>query len=447
MNTSIDVDCCPKQCLYDFRPSDILKMRKNIWELSPAARHSKFRSLFEHSLKKNNKWKFFFNRKKLCSSAIKQLYGLSKYLFKKYAASSIKGTVSIHGNTGRKYSQEETDAMINWINQFVHDFGEPQPDSSFINLPSYLNKAQLYTEALEEIKVQNPDYTISISQFYNIWSTSFKHVKIPVHTRLGRCDDCSNIQKELKNIQSEEGKNEWKRRKQQHLQLVREERRFLSERKLLAKTNKETYHHLIIDGMTMIYMPNIQPIPKGICCIFFKIDIKGSTQELRMKFHMTGIIDHSYGKRRLFITPETIAGGANLTCSVLWNHLSMILNPNESHTPHLQIQFDNCFRENKNLIMFGFASLLVHHNIYKTVTLSCLIQGHTHEDIDQMFSTWSRYYWTHTLETFNEIQSFINSAYPTVETRPSVHFMSSIWNWKDLIKQNLNNISHHSGPR
>ena len=53
----------------------------------------------------------------------------------------------------------------------------------------------------------------------------------------------------------------------------------------------------------------------------------------------------------------------------------------------------------------------------------------------------------HTLETFNEIQNFINSAYPTVETRPSVHFMSSIWNWKDLIKQNLNNISHHSGPR
>jgi hypothetical protein len=30
----------------------------------------------------------------------------------------------------------------------------------------------------------------------------------------------------------------------------------------------------------------------------------------------------------------------------------------------------------------------VHNKIYESVTLSCLIQGHTHEDIDQMFSTW-----------------------------------------------------------
>ncbi|MGH2613147.1 MAG: hypothetical protein ACRDFB_08905 [Rhabdochlamydiaceae bacterium] len=162
---------------------------------------------------------------------------------------------------------------------------------------------------------------------------------------------------------------------------------------------------------------------------------------------MTGIIDHSYNKRRLFISPETVIGGSNLTCSVLWNHLSMILKSGEPHAPHLQIQFDNCFRENKNLIVFGFASLLVHHNIYQTVTLSCLIQGHTHEDIDQMFSTWSRYYWTHTLETFNEVESFVTSAYPTEDTCPSVHFMPWVWEWKGLIESNLCKISDHSKPR
>lgn len=117
------------------------------------------------------------------------------------------------------------------------------------------------------------------------------------------------------------------------------------------------------------------------------------------------------------------------------------------HPQHLQIQFDNCFRENKNLTVFGFAALLVHHNIFKTVTLSCLIQGHTHEDIDQMFSTWSRYYWTHSLETFQEVHLFVKSAFPTEATRPTISYMPWVWNWKDMINSNLHAISGHTGPR
>src|SRR5438270_655381 len=93
------------------------------------------------------------------------------------------------------------------------------------------------------------------------------------------------------------------------------------------------------------------------------------------------------------------------------------------HPRNLQIQMDNCFRENKNLTMFGFAALLMNHDVYETVTLSCVIQDHTHEDIDQMFSTWFKYYWTHTLESFGQLQQFVNCAYPEESIRPSVYNM------------------------
>ncbi|MGH2613146.1 MAG: hypothetical protein ACRDFB_08900 [Rhabdochlamydiaceae bacterium] len=209
------------------------------------------------------------NSQEFCANAVKQLYGLSQYMFKQYARHFNKKTVPVHRNLGNSYSQERTDIMTNWLTNFVNLVGEPQPNTSFINLPSYLNKAQLYEDATAELKLSDPHYNISSSQFYNIWSTSFKHVKIPIQTRLGRCDECSSINKDFDNLHDEEEIAQWKSRKNSHLNLVKEERSFLQQRKFTARTNPQTYHHLIIDGMTMIYMPNIQPIPKGMFTSFF----------------------------------------------------------------------------------------------------------------------------------------------------------------------------------
>ena len=52
---------------------------------------------------------------------------------------------------------------------------------------------------------------------------------------------------------------------------------------------------------------------------------------------------------------------------------------------------DNCARENKNRYVFGYLGLLVQRKVFKEVILSFLPVGHTHEDIDQMFSKFSAY--------------------------------------------------------
>ena len=93
----------------------------------------------------------------------------------------------------------------------------------------------------------------------------------------------------------------------------------------------------------------------------------------------------------------TIEGGDKETTS------SQILQPGSSHIAsdalpkstfcalpeNLLLQLDNCAGENKNRYLFAYLSLLVAKGVFKTVQLGFLMVGHTHEDIDALFSRFS----------------------------------------------------------
>jgi hypothetical protein len=53
----------------------------------------------------------------------------------------------------------------------------------------------------------------------------------------------------------------------------------------------------------------------------------------------------------------------------------------------LYIQANNCYAENKIIYVFAFLSLLTALDIFRDIKMSFLIVGHTHEDIDQLFSS------------------------------------------------------------
>jgi len=52
----------------------------------------------------------------------------------------------------------------------------------------------------------------------------------------------------------------------------------------------------------------------------------------------------------------------------------------------LFIEMDNTSRDNKNQYVLGYLTHLVDSNVFKTIYVSFLVPGHTHEDIDQLFS-------------------------------------------------------------
>ena len=56
----------------------------------------------------------------------------------------------------------------------------------------------------------------------------------------------------------------------------------------------------------------------------------------------------------------------------------------------LFLQLDNVYRENKNTNLMKFMSYLVQYNYFEKIEVSFLIVGHTHNDLDQIFSLISK---------------------------------------------------------
>ncbi|KAL3697613.1 hypothetical protein R1sor_011689 [Riccia sorocarpa] len=54
--------------------------------------------------------------------------------------------------------------------------------------------------------------------------------------------------------------------------------------------------------------------------------------------------------------------------------------------PNLYMQLDNSAKDNKNWAVMAFCSELVARGCCKTITMSFLVVGHTHEDVDAFFS-------------------------------------------------------------
>ncbi|KAL2630810.1 hypothetical protein R1flu_015496 [Riccia fluitans] len=52
---------------------------------------------------------------------------------------------------------------------------------------------------------------------------------------------------------------------------------------------------------------------------------------------------------------------------------------------HLYIQLDNSSKDNKNWMIMAFCSELVARGCCKMITMSFLMVGHTHEDVDAFF--------------------------------------------------------------
>ena len=93
------------------------------------------------------------------------------------------------------------------------------------------------------------------------------------------------------------------------------------------------------------------------------------------------------GRPFLFVAFEDIASDPNLTCEVLYRTLLRELNERGgSLPPRLNIQLDNCIRENKNTVFIGFLCWLLERGLFKEIYLSFLPVGHTHFDCDQVAS-------------------------------------------------------------
>uniref|UniRef100_A0A8W8MD19 DUF7869 domain-containing protein n=1 Tax=Magallana gigas TaxID=29159 RepID=A0A8W8MD19_MAGGI len=136
----------------------------------------------------------------------------------------------------------------------------------------------------------------------------------------------------------------------------------------------------------------------------------------------------------------------NLTLSVL---LSVIYMLRESLPDVLYLQMDNCARENKNRYLLAFMAYLVEKGVFRKIKVSFLmvghtqIVGHTHEDIDQVFSKFSHWLCKHAAMTLEKLMEGFEKCYtPT----PASIRTSTVFNITEWLIPHLNTIKNHSKP-
>jgi hypothetical protein len=158
------------------------------------------------------------------------------------------------------------------------------------------------------------------------------------------------------------------------------------ERKKLAKHRKKylsdllNYIGIVIDGMDQkkTRLPHWYKTPKSI--------EKGCL----IQMHVIGcLVFHEQLFSRVFLNYPTLHNDGNLTITILQQVIYEWRLKDSGLPPVLYLQLDNTSRENKNNLLFLYLHMLVLKGVFNKIKVGFLLVGHTHDQIDQMFSRFS----------------------------------------------------------
>jgi hypothetical protein len=97
---------------------------------------------------------------------------------------------------------------------------------------------------------------------------------------------------------------------------------------------------------------------------------------------------------------------------VFWNNADIHTAYTQGKLPPvLHLQLDNTSKQCKSKYILGFLALLVEYGVFEKVTLNFLPVGHTHEDIDQIFSRLAVYLRRHNARNADELLECLRKSY------------------------------------
>ncbi len=343
-----------------------------------------------------------------------------------------------HSLTGIIKTTERSSVAMVWLSNFFDSICDKMPTSGEYHLPPYLQWSDVLSDLNDHLTIcALPVMTETyFSRFHHL---CFPKVKLPATTRQGKCDICLELKESRKNATNEQDRLIFQEKLRKHNDEQMHERQLYYARRLQAQQQPDQFMSLIMDGMNTPSFPLKMPMPKGTS----RID--------RLKLHVLGFIDHGNNSYHMFGSLDHWSHGSNYVTSILWTYLQTRMKTciEEGTTwPHtLYLQIDNCWRENKNTTLFGFLALLIKHGWFREIYVHSLPPGHTHEDIDRMYSSWNSHYWKRGLQSPASIPEFLEWAYPNSEFRPQWHTVHSIFDIKKMLQEYLINMSGHSHAR
>ena len=313
----------------------------------------------------------------MCHECWWSFHGFSRsYYFKaQKAVRAFPGMLPPMG-TGRRRPKGHTPewhGAFQWMSAFVEDFGDPMPDDNTIQLP-VCTQSELY-DCYTADTVE--DECIHASTFARLVRKEFPHVRVHEYKKFKKCDYCKKCDTIVNNhANSKQRRTTYAEKKRIHRERVRAEKQKYYHHRHKAREFPERYLSIIIDNMDQAKLKT-----PG-----FARDSHTSESLYRLKMHCTGVIVHGKpNKTFAYLWPDRFPKDPNMTCSILMDVLDKI----ETTADILYLQLDGCSGENKNRDVMATCAYLVAIGAFSKVKVSFLPVGHTHEDIDQMFSTFA----------------------------------------------------------
>ena len=361
-------------------------------------------------------------------SAFCSIYGVSEYLFNK--ALNTLDFPTIHGNKAIVRINKWDSFLESWFTDIMATYCDFMPNSDNRYLPTIFTKKLLYEMALLQFQTTY-GHTFCYSTFRTFWKKNFKNIKIPKNFKMGICDACL----EYKAVKLAQGKHAAQKLEYEHNKLTAASRGYCNE--LRAKATQQSFLMLYMqfDGKQASYIPHLMPIPKE------------SQNFSRIRTMVYGVKTFAgNGDTHFYISFPHWTAGANFSITLLYNSIIRFFKKiKHERPPQLIIQVDNCAKDGKNKTLYAFGAHLVHWNWFKEVLFVSLIQGHTHDLIDQEFSIWSMGERTRSILSFPKLKKFIKESYPNGNTSYSI--VRTVYDWSTYFSSVLVDISQFSSYR
>ncbi|XP_071851801.1 uncharacterized protein [Apostichopus japonicus] len=324
-----------------------------------------------------------------------------------------------------------------WMSDLFKRMGDYMPHKTLVHLPHTWTKRLVYERMTRELVTQNelPGGFISYEHFTRIWQEKLPQFTIPNSTDFSKCTTCTQLQEAYEKSSSEDQRQKISGLKASHDKFVEAERRAYHLARERARREPHEMTCMIIDGMDQ----SKTDIPHLI------VKDKDSASLARLPVHFTGVLLHTStaeGKMPfVFHDVKHIPHDSNLTIYCLTEALKAA---QDYLGKVLFLQMDNCFRENKNKFVLSFAALLVERDIFEEVYIHFLPVGHTHEDVDQMFSCVARHLNHTNVYTLEDLEiETAKSFTPHIDVRA----VTAIPNVKSVLDKHLyGHFANHSKP-
>jgi len=256
---------------------------------------------------------------------------------------------------------------------------------------------------------------VTYSWFCRIWNKEFPRVRIPKRSRFSTCGPCTEFKalRDKATLEAERSKSSivyehvkvgarfvsrlvllsnvfiaqgfdnlnstdmYANLLSQHRNAQAVERVKLAKHREKCYKNAGRYLGICIDGMDQkkTELPHFLRCPKNMDEKYF------------IPIHVVGcLVMNGILKSKVFLNYPNLHNDSNLTIHVIQH----ILNAWDGPLPSiLYLQLDNTSQENKNKYVMAYLNMLVEKGIFEKIKVGFLLVGHTHDQIDQMFSRFS----------------------------------------------------------